>query len=512
MLKKYPNSSLLNILTQAQSKEEIIAFIHLKVVPDHLDTGVYWFESQGSKGKANFIWKEHSIKQWLAVGNDKEIHKLFKSIITHKEILIDSKSITFKLPDFTKISHENQPGEINEAKKFDSFIINDLYQLPPALFNKENLEIICGYKNNDKIKTLYPYGCYEKDFIYNNYLKKIFGIVEHRQPFLTFRGVRHTSINGKGSKEIRGFFQENYSNKNKYYAEIKNNENKSLGKNQIDKKNGIFNINLSEPCSKGKLLINKDMTLQILEEFIFIQEISIKINMVNNSFKDIYGRTHMIISKNKGHTKDLNPFSWQGKVYHNSMEAGEKLSDQFREIFNYLGEYILIADPYYLGQIKQNITHQFDLEDCQKSFINAVTHQSINNKLKNLIILGCNSRANDQFKTSNDSYKSKAEERFKIYEQFFKSLIIQNKYQKFFPTINVKNSEEDFHGRYWFSFFEDNGIIRLEKCVVITNSLGNMKEVDIIPLLDEEQVKIINSRFMRIVNNVQYDMEINCQE
>ena len=64
--------------------EENILFFHLKVVPDYSDNGIFWFENKGKKGKASFIWKEHSIKQWLAIGDDSEISNLLDSILIYE--------------------------------------------------------------------------------------------------------------------------------------------------------------------------------------------------------------------------------------------------------------------------------------------------------------------------------------------------------------------------------------------------------------------------------------------
>lgn len=512
MKKKYPNTSILSLITQTDKRTETILSFYLKVIPDYIkDNSISWFDNKGRNGKASSVWEELSLKQWLAIGNDNEIHNLLNDILKNKVTKVNSKTINFIIPDFKKTPYSNLSIKNKSDYRFDSYIIDDFSLIPSLLLNKENLEILCGYKKteNNKIKPFYPFGLYEQDFIYNNFKKNIFGIVEYRQPYLTFRGVRKTSVKGKGSKEIIGFYQDKFSDVKEYSAKIINYENIELGKNQISKKNGTFKIGLEKPLLKGKILIKENNTDTILIDFTLIQDIVTDINVANKTFIDIYGRKFMITSKTNNSHKNLNPFTWEKNIYSKTLDANKKLSDLFKSNLEYLGESILIADPYFIGQIKQDTTtKEFILSDCQKSFINAITHCSIENNIEEIIILGYNSRANAYFDKSIENSKTKKEQRFEFYEKYLKSFINRNNFQKFFPNIIFKNSIKDFHSRYWFSLSKDDGFIKLNKCVIVTNSLGNMKEVDIIPITDKDQIYNITSRFVRILNNAQTELEI----
>lgn len=129
----------------------------------------------------------------------------------------------------------------------------------------------------------------------------------------------------------------------------------------------------------------------------------------------------------------------------------------------------------------------------QIALVNAITHSAIEKEILKLYFLGYWGRARNQL--AND-WISK-------YEKFFKGYILTNKFEKYFPssTIMFLNAQNEFHARYWFSLVDQDGVEVLDKCVIITNSIGNMSELDIMPVTDESQLRQITRKYTGLFNN-----------
>lgn len=89
-------------------------------------------------------------------------------------------------------------------------------------------------------------------------------------------------------------------------------------------------------------------------EYVLLQDIQFNSHIANATFKDAYGRSHMITSDKKVRPESVSNFTWQQNVYADNKEGNQKLSDLFKSIFDYLGPKILIADPYFFGDIKED--------------------------------------------------------------------------------------------------------------------------------------------------------------
>lgn len=509
MKSKFPNTSILNIITQSKKEEEIIVFFHIKNVPDYSEKEIFWFENKGKNGKAVLIWEELLLKQWLVVGKDDEISNLLDDILKNSNTTIDSKVINFNIPKHTKISSQEKSSKRSNDIESDSYLLKDFSIIPRQLLNRDNLDVLSGLKISDTIKPLLPIGLYEQDFIYNYLNEKTFGIKEYRKPFVTFRGVRKTSVKGKGSKEIIGFYQSNYSDEQEYYVSINNESSLEIGKSKINKKDGVFKIALKEASSKGQVIITNNEEEINKIDFVLLQDIQLNIDVFNKTFKDAYGREFGITSKKNNSTKKLNSIYWEKDLFSDDIEAYKKLSDIFRTVFEYLGDSILIADPYFIGLIKlTETTNEYKLSRCQLSLINAITHFSLESKTNSFTILGCNSRANSISDSIEDENTSKSERRFENYNKFFNNYISQNELKDYFPTITFKNSKKSFHNRYIFSVKNDGGIEKLDKCVIFTNSFGNIEELDIVPCTDEEQINLITTRFLSLNNHSTTETEL----
>ena len=490
MLSKFPNASILTFFTQTEGIQEKLLFIYLKPVPDiyPLNKQIYWYPNAGQKGKANNVWNKLSIKQWIACGKDLNIAELFEDIIANQEFIVDSKKILLTIAEDKIISRNTDPFE---GRLFDSYMTENNLLIPTQFYQQENLKFLSGYKmGSEEITPRSILGLFEDDFIYKNLQKDVWGIMEYRNPYLTFRGVRETSKKGIGSEELVGFYQQNFSQTSNYIAIVKNEESQEIGRGNIDQKLGFFKINLSERNQKGTVEILIDEKEKISLKYVLLQDVQINLDIIDEVFKDAYDRTFTFTSNKKNRPQALSSFTWQRDLFVDQNKAYQTLSDLFKSIFDYLGPKILIADPYFLGNVKQDqSTQAIEISDDQKALINALIHSGIEyGRIEQVNFLGYSQTARNQI-------EGDFEQQTENYKRIFKNITSNNKPEK----IEFRNAKEKFHNRYWFSLSEKEGNDFLDKCIVMTNSIGNMKELDILPIHDKDQLKIIVRKYFDLL-------------
>lgn len=186
-----------------------------------------------------------------------------------------------------------------------------------------------------------------------------------------------------------------------------------------------------------------------------------------------------------------------------------KLSDIMIHLLDFLGPRVLIADPYYINNIKQDeATKSALLTDCQLSFLNAVIHSAVTKGVNSLTIMGYNARANQHFDKDEELVETTTQQRVNRYRQLFKNLIANNHLEPYLPTGSVRfqNAPSDFHSRYWFGYAGETNI--LDKCVIITNSIGNMEEVDFIQVTHPGQLQQITHRYSYLLNQSTNELSI----
>lgn len=505
MKSKFPNASILTLITQTEGSNEKLLFIYLKTIPDYYPSNrIYWYDGAGKDGNPNNVWEKLSIKQWTACCKDSILTNLFDSILSTNVIEIDGKKINLSISPFKLNSNSADPMRSRRETIFDTLITESNTLIPQEFYQKENLQFLSAYKTgSSEIKPLFPLGFFEDNFIHENLKKEIWGIKEYRTAYLTFHGVRKTSTKGIGSKEMVGFYQQNFNSDSEYVIVVKNESQQEIGKGSINKETGFFKINLREPTQKGKVEVLIDSKEEKSIEYVLLQDIQVNGHIANATFKDAYGREFMITSDKKKRPDNVQNFTWQQNVYADTKEANQKLSDLFKSIFDYLGPKILIADPYFINNINQDKTTKvLSLSHCQSAFINALIHSAIEKGIAQFNVLGC-SRATNHLDTDDAGTLTKIDLMFENYEKLFRRLILESMVEKYFPpsTIIFRKAKEDFHNRYWFSLTEKEGVEVIDKCVIITNSIGNMSELDILLVSDESQMRQIARKYTGIFKN-----------
>ena len=502
------NTSILTLITQTEEDKEKLLFMYLKPVDENYPSQPpIWYPGKGQNGKALQVWKKLSIKQWVACGRDEDLEQWFEDILKKKKIPGHSKTLSVTLPDFKREEAFDPETGCGFGTGITTLETRNNSQIPVQFFEKENLDFLCSQKTGSKeIKPLFPLGFFEEDCIHKYLAKGIWGIKHSRIPYLTFHGVRSTSKKGEGSTEMAGFYQGTLEpSYDDYKAVVKNEQGHVIGSGVLNQF-GVFHAPLSEPTKKGSVDIVLNETEIRKQDYVLLQGFEINSQIVDTTFKDDYGRSFMISDTNRQRPGGLQPCTWQRQVYAETKKSNEALSDVMKTVLDYLGPRILLADPYFINAIREDeATKSLELTQCQRAFINAVIFSGVEKGIKECQFLGFWGRAKNAPDNSGGDTASKSEIRFERYEKIFKGILSNNKLQSIFPTgtFTFRNAAEDFHNRYWFSINEEEGRTFLNKCVIVTNSIGNMEEVDFMPVVNEEQQALITRKYNLLLAGAQ---------
>jgi len=258
---------------------------------------------------------------------------------------------------------------------------------------------------------------------------------------------------------------------------------------------------LSEPTISGNIEVTKNDLIEHSQNFALLQDVKINSVLVSNSFEDAYGRKFMISTDKEKRPIDFENQTWQKNTFAVVNDANMKLSDIFKSIFDFLGPEVLIADPYYFGEIEIDQTSKvYSLKDDQIAFINALVHSAIDHKFFNLSFLGNRNRSKKHISTDwLDKYKN-----------IISGHIQLNKLENYLPnqTFSFWNSKEDFHNRYWFSVMKNDGFYNLNKCLILTNSISNMNELDILLIEEKSQLEQITRKYARLFTEADLKLTI----
>mgnify|MGYP007011026874 CR=1 FL=1 len=211
MKNKYPNASLLTIITQTIGNTENLLFIYLKSIPDYYpNSKVHWYFGIGTDIKPNIVWKKLKIKQWSACGQDKHIAELFDSIILDRRIKIDNTITEINFHKYNIVEKESNILDYRSDVQADFYITEHNPLIVSELFEKENIRYLTSDNyGSEEIKPLKPYAIISNEILFDYINQGIWGVKEYRTPYLTFHGVKEYSVKSEGSTKIIGLYQQN---------------------------------------------------------------------------------------------------------------------------------------------------------------------------------------------------------------------------------------------------------------------------------------------------------------
>jgi hypothetical protein len=517
--RRYPNQSVLSFITgeekeadpplrEAGIKKTVpILFVCVKPGPDFkVEEKIYWVRN----GEPSIIWDELEIRHWLAFATDAQIATEYERLLSDRYLDIGKRRLV--LAEVSRALEASDYSKVLPTQRAETLIIADPGLLPPAFCHKENLAALSGYRSGQKeIRPIRPAGFYAPDFLFERFSKNIIGYCQRRSPHLNFRGVRSTLVDGVGSTELTGFYQENFSTGDQFTVAASNANLQEIGKADVSLESGLFKMSLIEPSSEGIIQVLRQSEIVYEENFTLLQSINGSINMTEKTFKDAYGRVFPLYGNEVKRPATILGSTWYGQDYAKEKTADIHLSDKFKELIDYLGPSVMISDPYFLGPFRGNkAVGGIKLSRDQVAFLAALLRSVVDGSVKELYILGYNARANDADRKSGEADLSIKEARFKDYKDVFDQIFVSNKLQSFKSGFNIHflNNRRDIHGRYWFKIDEINGTERLDRCVILTNSLGNIDEVDINPVEEPQQLRELTARYLGFFNNSDQELAI----
>lgn len=200
--------------------------------------------------------------------------------------------------------------------------------------------------------------------------------------------------------------------------------------------------------------------------------------------------------------KQLGPKTWYKTGYIEETDAYIALSDIFYNLFRYLGNEILIFDPYFIGNIVEDKTTKALSvnSECQKAFLNAIARHLFETGFSaRFIICGCRQRAKSQITKDTNIEQTKIEDLYRKYQIYLNKMMPPH---KLYPEyVEIVETSESFHNRYYFSKNTNDKSITLSKPIVVTNSIGNIEEIDIMPVEDASQSRVICSRYAALLSS-----------
>lgn len=452
------NATILSLLTICKENKENIIHAYRKEVEDIAPDAIHWYSKKGSNGKAEYIWEDKELKQWLAVGNEGDISEIWEKLIKNDTIKVNISGVevTFLMPEveliqdnenYVKIKDVEVCGRNEYPLKYKSKSGLSGIDTSFLLGEKTNCSYISGYNNNKKIKPVYPYGLFGEESLYKDINNNVFAVYRKRGNYMTFRGDRKSVDENNDTTKMKGFSQSNIEYRKQYKVQIKDIEGEQiLGESNIDEKTGKWNIDLSKGASKGQLLIvdKKNNDVVCGQKYYLLKNIDVNVGLVDTVLKDLFGR-NISISKDKKSTlakEQVQTVIWDGHAAPDDRQAQIELSDKLTGLLLSLGEKIKFIDPFFWGKVEM----QGDIvkTNSQKIFLNALITAIAKGDIKEIEILGCWKRYKKVHKGEKENFINGYKSLNELINKTF-DVTKGNKLEK----LELVFSEELFHDRYW---------------------------------------------------------------
>lgn len=205
----------------------------------------------------------------------------------------------------------------------------------------------------------------------------------------------------------------------------------------------------------------------------------------------------------------ITPTTWYETNYINGTNPHEALSDLFYDVFRCLGSEIIVFDPYFIGDIveDENTKALSAKSESQIAFLNAVSrHLFETNFSAKFIICGCRERAKSQARKCTNSKLTIIENMYRKYQKYLNGIV--SGHDLYPENVDFFETKESFHNRYYFSRIIEQKSVLLSKPIVVTNSIGNIREVDIIPVENELQIRTICSKYVSMLSSAKSINEV----
>ncbi|MGP8213927.1 MAG: hypothetical protein ACLQQ4_00045 [Bacteroidia bacterium] len=457
------NASILMLLSVTEDNAEKIVFAYLKELEEIAPQKIHWYS--GREGKAKTLWEEKKLKEWCAIADDKEIkgiwNNLLKGIYIHK--WSNGTLTEFKFPDNPKRkTYDKDVTAINGLCKCNSSNYPEEYtcDLPATdisflLGEETNCGFIEGYKYNEHIKPIEPYGLLEEGYLYKELKDFIYAVSIKRGIYWTLSGDK-SDVKQEEPKALYGFIQASKDFKQTHTVCIKDLEGKNIiGTSEIDSISGNWHTSLSIPAGKGQFLLQKkdNDTYVCGEKFYLITGFKINTEIVNNVLVDLYER-RISITNNVEAKPPVNSVLWNKNTAPDSKQSEIELSDRLVNVLSSLGKQVIFNDPYFFGDLSEKEGQIITTSKGQLIFFNALIIAIAKAKIEKIVIVGNWRSIKTLVGDNKDALVKKYKALYTLIKNNLKSL----------PTYKLNRfdiifSNEPFHDRYWISTENEKGIV-----------------------------------------------------
>ncbi|ATV63105.1 hypothetical protein [Fusobacterium pseudoperiodonticum] len=433
------------------------------------------------------VFKKDNViyKQYFFVGLKEKMKKTIDTLYKNKETEINN--ILFKIPKSTK----RNKVKIESFKSFQYYKIhryncdtNDFFDKIGFNLIKENIDTEVNIKlENNYSNKIFPLFYIKpsslKEYILNN------NVIIYKELLFKnmFKGIE-SKVKGEVG-ELKGYLQMDNLDIKDISIILKNKKDNKEMKAIIDNKTGEYSIKSSDDIFRGELIYFHKGKGFHSEDYSLIKDFKIDFNILDTTV-ELIGGQKVNFSKEKLKDNDLiknyedlsKDKSFFKDSYANLEDYIKATTDYIKKIFCICSPNILICDPYFLGEIKDN-----KVNNGQKIFINALILAMTEYKIKNFYILG-NSK-NKKFK---NGYSNLIKDLKKINPKLNIEIFVSNSNFHDRVILNV-----DFNKKY--SDFNEN--IKIFKIGTSINGWESSGELNITEISDENTKSKMYSMIMK---------------
>ena len=491
-MRNRPNMNMFLIFSQfvADDLPEKLILLIRKPVDDFSDAPC---ERWLWDGKHKTISKKLNLRQRVVFCDEDSSEAIFTSIMDKGSVCAEDTNLSFSVPKTTK------KNEFSEYFELDACIycIEDANYIPHELLIEYNCNQICGYSDEEN-GYIEPLGLLAPSLLHKLFVSSQIALKLNRKVNIRIRGIEDSSGCKSGCKKFIGFVQDEFTDGINSIVQLRDKPGERvLGEVVVEKQTGIYRIQVNEFTSEGELRYFRNDELISVFPFSLILDISINTQIVNNILTDAYKRQFNTTDDEFKENETFTSKSWFIESYIKGTNGFQALCDYFLDIFSYLGQDIIIVDPYSMGNIKENAsTGELEDFDNQIAFVNAMLVHLFRNKWK----------AKFAIVSSNPRFNIRKE--YTQYKRFLSKFKVP---QLLCPNlIEFRYVNRDFHGRYFLKKVTEDGREVLTKAVIITNSIGNIKEVDFMAITDCVQREMVAQKCLSLyTESLSVEEEIN---
>lgn len=488
------------MLTARKKNEERekLLFLHARIIPD--------FEESGGlttlvPHKKLCTVGEQDVNLVSLVGRTPDVDSAFDGCLQRSEMVYTksgtAKRMVLVVPEDTRLRAEDIPddgpgGYVSHVGK-----IEGVSWFPEFFLNEDFLDALSGYSVIQDVSPISPTGLYDKGWLFGRISHDVYAVKEERTACVSFHGVRSTAVNRQGCREIKGFVQSRQRSEGDRILLCDSTTGVRAATAGIDVHGGTFLMQSEKPVKDGRFIYD---TRERIPETAFhlIMGFDLKTEVADTTFKDAYGN-EILLSGKKPRPESCEDTSWFDRAFATPEKAEEALHDIMVEALALSGPNIVIADPYFMGDVEES-AGGWKLSAAQRAFVNAMVKVHVVYGLESVTLLG-NNRMKSQVGKDVPAGATAMQALMDRYRRFWEYVYDDLQSKGIRPwRMEIKNAGADFHNRYWFAA-DGRGRIMKERAVSVSNSISGMEEADFCLFGPSHYLDAVTARYEQFMKN-----------